>query len=196
MSTVTRGSRSRFVGHLRPTAVLMAALPSTTSTQTTVLCTDPSSLNVETTAWFGSGRRRGTCGSSIEVMAPPATHRRGTPACPLATGRARRRGKQNLRHGRVKCGAPHVEPPPVKPCTQRARPLTVCKPRGPDRGRAPASWRSTTGEKSDEHRGGGHAGGRRRRGRTDRCDRGDDRRHPGRGGPSARGGGRAGAGGD
>ena len=42
-----------FVGHLRPSAPLTASLPSSTLSQTTVLCTDPSLLIVESTAWLG-----------------------------------------------------------------------------------------------------------------------------------------------
>src|SRR3954452_4998283 len=47
-----RGSRSTFVGHLRPTALLIVGLPSSTPTQITAECGLPFSSSVVMTAWF------------------------------------------------------------------------------------------------------------------------------------------------
>ena len=44
------GSRSRLVGHFRPSALLTATVPSSSLIHTIVLRIDPSGLSVETTA--------------------------------------------------------------------------------------------------------------------------------------------------
>src|SRR6476659_5200040 len=50
--SVTRGSRSRFVGHARPWALLTTARPPATSTHTGATCTEPSRRSVATFAKF------------------------------------------------------------------------------------------------------------------------------------------------
>src|ERR1700761_1668118 len=62
-SREVRGSRSRFDGHLRPTALLTATEPSSVLIHTTVLRIESSGLCVEMTAWLGSSRSFLTSGS-------------------------------------------------------------------------------------------------------------------------------------
>src|SRR6202012_592413 len=50
--SVTRGSRSRLLGHARPSAEFSTGWPSCTSTHTGAACTVPSLRSVETTQKF------------------------------------------------------------------------------------------------------------------------------------------------
>src|SRR3954454_17311196 len=71
LSTVrfARGSRSRFVGHLRPRWLLMATWPSSTLSQTIVVWTEPSALSVDSTAWLGFVSSSLTAGSLSSAIA-------------------------------------------------------------------------------------------------------------------------------